>query len=45
MRVCPKCKGSGKEDYMEDGLIGLPFLLVFGRNHCPRCGGTGEISD
>lgn len=45
MRVCPRCKGSCREDYMEYGLIGLPFLLLFGRNACPSCGGTGKVED
>lgn len=39
--ICPRCKGSGKEDWFEDGILGFIANLSFGRFSCRKCNGSG----
>ena len=41
--ICPKCKGSGKEGWFEDGFLGFILNLPFGRFPCRKCKGSGKI--
>lgn len=41
--ICPRCKGSGKKGWLEDGVLGLIMNLSFGRFPCRKCNGSGEI--
>lgn len=41
--ICPRCRGSGKEDWFEDGVLGFIANLSFGRFSCRKCNGSGYI--
>lgn len=43
--ICPRCKGSGKESWLEGGIFCAYGKLLAGRNDCPVCDGQGYLED
>ena len=40
---CPRCKGSGKRKWLEDGVLGLISNVLLGREDCPLCQGGEKV--
>lgn len=44
IKICPKCKGSGKKSFLEDGIFCAFANLLHGKDDCELCNGTGILN-